>query len=73
MVHEETNGIAVFSTSEAVKKLFGGADCEAGGFFAMKWTKPHKVSTAFFQLNEELEELLFRCVLYPLRAKRVGR
>ena len=57
MVHEETKGIAIFSATEAVKKLFGGADREAGRFFAMKGAKAHEISAAFFQLNEAANHL----------------
>jgi len=57
MVHEKANGIAIFSTAEAMKKLFGGADCEAGRFFAVKGTKSHEICAAFFQLDEAANDL----------------
>jgi hypothetical protein len=57
MVHEETNGIAIFATAEAMKKLFGGADCEAGRFFAVKWAEPHEIGATFFQLNKTANDL----------------
>jgi hypothetical protein len=34
-----------------MKELFGGADAEAGGLFAMKWAQAHEVGTALFQLD----------------------
>ena len=57
MVHEKANGIAIFSTAEAMKKLFGGADCETRGFFAVKGAKSHEICAAFFQLDEAANDL----------------
>jgi hypothetical protein len=57
MVHEKANGIAIFSAAKAVKKLLGGADCETGGFFAMKGAESHEICAAFFQLDEAANDL----------------
>ena len=57
MVHEKANGIAIFSAAEAMKKLFGGADCEAGRFFAVKGAKAHEIGTAFFQLHKAAKKV----------------
>ena len=57
MVHEKANGIAIFAAAEAVKKLLGGADCETGGFFAMKGAKAHEICATFFQLHEAANDL----------------
>jgi hypothetical protein len=40
-----------------MKKLFGGADCEAGRFFAVKGAKAHEICTAFFQLHKAANDL----------------
>jgi hypothetical protein len=34
-----------------MEKLFGGADAETGGLFAMKRAQPHEVGPALFQLD----------------------
>ena len=57
MVHQETNSVAIFAAAEAVEELFGGADCEAGRFFAVKGAEAHEISAAFFQLNEAANHL----------------
>jgi len=57
MVHQETNSVAIFAAAEAVEELFGGADCEAGRFFAMKGAEAHEISAAFFQLYEATHDL----------------
>ena len=46
-----------FSAAKAMKKLFGGADCETGRFFAVKGAKAHEICTAFFQLHEAANDL----------------
>ena len=51
MLHQEANSIAVFATAKAMEKLFGGADCETGGFFAMERAQAHEVGAAFFELD----------------------
>jgi hypothetical protein len=40
-----------------MKKLFGGADCEAGRFFAVKWAESHEIGATFFQLNKTANDL----------------
>ena len=51
MVHQKTDGVAVFAATKAVIKLLGRADTERRGFFAVKRAQPHKVGSALFQLN----------------------
>ena len=48
MVHQKANGIAIFTAAETMKKLFGGADCEAGGFLAVERTQTHEIGPPFF-------------------------
>ena len=71
MVHEKANGIAIFSAAEAMKKLFGGADCEAGRFFAVKGAKAHEIGTAFFQLHKAANDLHHIYAGYKFLNKRL--
>ncbi len=51
VLHQEADGIAVFAAAKAVEKLFGGADAETGGFFAVKRAQAHEVGAAFLELH----------------------
>ena len=51
MLHQKTDGIAVFAAAKAVKKLFAGADGEGRRFFTMKWAQAHEIGAAFFELH----------------------
>ena len=51
VVHEEADGIAIFSASKAVEKLFGRTDGEAWRLFTMKRAQSHEVGAALFQLD----------------------
>jgi hypothetical protein len=51
VLHQEADGIAVFAATKAVEELFGGADAEAGGFFAVKGAQAHEVGAALLELD----------------------
>lgn len=57
MVHQEADGIAILAATKTMEKLFGGADCKAGGFLAMKWAQTHEIGAAFFELDIAADHL----------------
>jgi hypothetical protein len=51
ILDQEADRRAMGAAAEAVIKLLGGADCEAGGFFVMEGAQPHVIGAALFQLD----------------------
>jgi|GEM_PF-4079180 len=51
MFHQEGDGAAVCTTSEAVIELLGGADSERGAFFVMKGAQAKQVGLTLSQLH----------------------
>jgi hypothetical protein len=55
--HQEADGITVDPTAKSVVSLGRGADCEAGGFFAVKGTQTHVVCARFPQRDVSADHL----------------
>ena len=51
MRHEKRNGIAIGPATEAVIKLFGRANAEGRGFFAVERAQSHEVRATLFELD----------------------
>ena len=51
MFHQEGDGAAMRSTTEAVIELLGGADSERGAFFVMKGAQAKQVGPTLSQLH----------------------
>ena len=51
VLHQETDGIAVFAAVEAVIKLLGRADRKGRRLFTVERAQAHEVGAALFQLN----------------------
>jgi hypothetical protein len=51
MIHQKTDGVAVFAAAKTMEKLLGGADAEAGGFLTVEGAQAHEVGAPLLELD----------------------
>ena len=57
MLHQEADGIARFTATEALIDLLGRGDGEGGRLLIMEWTKTQVVGAPFLQFHKPTDDL----------------